>query len=197
MRLPLDFPRAIGSMSLGYFLTKNKLYLGIAFPEYALQLQGYPYRCAPGIPDVLENYKKSSPMVKYSNNHMKRFYIGNLDYTAEDSGSKCNKQDIIKKITFTATTYKNRWGWNFDTMPNDLTVEINPDGNDLVWLWRYGFAIAEVPKCYFFGEDDPCHRNPEITLHQFMIIETPPYGIVNTVAPHHYIGKYRSDPGRY
>ena len=173
----------LGGWTLGYFLSKNKQYLNIAYPEYMLRVIGKSV-CESGIPDELEAYK-SAYKIKYSNSTMDRFYIGNVTYTlVESEESMCGKNaKVITQIIFHAETHKNRWGWNFSTGPNDLDVTIDIGKRDKAWLWKYGFVIVQFPLTCSM-----CHPGP-ITMHQFFIVNDAPYGLGPTDQPYDWLGK--------
>jgi len=179
-------PRVFKSFSLGYYISKNSLYLGITFPEYALHTIGQA-ACSPGIPNVLENYRKTE-RVKYSNSRLRRFYTGTLDYDVEQNEGQCNSKEYITRLVFHSETHANRYGWSqFNAGQNDFHAELYPDANDQVWLWKHGFALAITGPCPQTVMPS-CRPNP-IIIHQFFILPEPPYGIKTTEQPSQYLGR--------
>jgi len=169
----MDDASTVSGDVLGYMLTKNKQYIGITFQEYMLRVLG-ARRCPNGVLDLLGAYKKVD--MKYSSSELNRFYVGRIEVVN-------NEDDLIQTIAFDAVTGMNKSGWNFGSGENDYHVVITLNREDEVWTWRHGFAVVQYSECPNDCEDDV------ITIHQFIIMPKPPYGIEPTEEPRYYINK--------
>lgn len=168
-------PVVVEGYTLGYYLTKNRSFLGITLPEYALFVTGY-HKCDGGLYNYLEKYKNSY-RIKYSNHTMDKFFVGKMDFTLFDDGT-------IKTIHFKSQTEKNKWGWNFNCQPNDYETTITIRREDQLWLWKEGFVLVQFKEC---GCDDDID-----ILHQFVVLNRAPYGLGPTNHPYYpYLGEQR------
>jgi len=166
-------PQVVSGNTLGFYLTKNRNYLGIILPEYALFLTG-EHKCSGGLYNQLNKYKDSY-RIKYSNQNLDKFFVGSIDFIL-------NEDETIKTIHFKSVTEKNRWGWNFSCQPNDFETSIEIRREDMLWLWKDGFVLVQFKEC-------GCDEDIDI-LHQFVVLYKPPYGLGSTNAPHYpYLGR--------
>lgn len=148
----MDSPDFATGMSLGYYLTKNKNFIHLTFPEYMLN-QAVACCCHKLNIDTMAVYTSYERM-KYSNDLLDRWYFGKVGYIENplDPG-------FVDKITFVAHKTKNDWG--FDTGNAELNLEIEVGREDIMFTWKYGFALVQFKECDY----------EEInTIHQFSCI---------------------------